>query len=41
MHYREYQNSRDLAWQILIRENVTQLPVMVGHLCRGMGIRLR
>lgn len=41
MHYREYQNSRDLAWQILIQENVTQLPVMVGQLCRGMGIRLR
>lgn len=41
MHYREYQNSRDLAWQILIRENVTQLPVMVGQLCRGMGIRIK
>lgn len=38
MDYRQYQNSRDLAWQILIREHVTQLPVMVGQLCRQMGI---
>ena len=41
MKYRDYQNSRDLAWQVLIRENVTQLPVMVGQLCRGMGIQVR
>lgn len=41
MHYRDYQNSRDLAWQVLIRENVTELPVMVGQLCRGMGIPVR
>ena len=41
MNYKEYRNSRDLAWEILIRENVTQLPVMVGQLCRGMGIPLR
>lgn len=41
MHYKDYQNSRDLAWQVLIRENVTQLPVMVGQLCRGMGIQVR
>lgn len=41
MNYREYQNSRDLAWDILIRENVTELPVMVGQLCKRMGIRVR
>ena len=41
MNYKEYRNSRNLAWEILIRENVTQLPVMVGQLCRGMGIPLR
>ena len=41
MNYRDYQNSRDLAWEILIRENVTQLPVMVGQLCKSMGIRVR
>lgn len=41
MHYREYQRSRDLTWEILIRENVRSLPVMVGPLCRQMGIRVR
>lgn len=41
MHYREYQNSRDLAWEILIRENVASLPVMVGQLCHRIGIRVR
>ncbi len=38
MDYREYKNSRDLAWQILINEGVAELPVKVGALCRGMGI---
>lgn len=38
MDYRDYKNSRDLAWQILINEGVTELPVKVGTLCRGMGI---
>ncbi len=38
MNYRDYKNSRDLAWQILINEGVTELPVKVGALCRGMGI---
>lgn len=41
MNYKEYQNSRDMAWKILIQENVTQLPVMVGQLCREMGIQIR
>lgn len=40
MDYREYQNSRDLAWRILLQEGVTELPVNVGRLCRGMGIRV-
>lgn len=41
MNYKDYQNSRDLAWQVLIRENVRELPVMVGKLCRQMGIAIR
>ena len=41
LNYREYQNSRDLAWEILIRENITELPVMMGQLCRRMGIPVR
>lgn len=38
MDYRNYQRSRDLAWQVLLQEQVRELPVMVGRLCRGMGI---
>lgn len=38
MNYRDYKDSRDLAWQVLINEKVTELPVKVGTLCRNMGI---
>lgn len=41
MNYKDYKNSRDLAWRVLIHENVTELPVMVGQLCQQMGIRVR
>lgn len=41
MNYREYTASRDLAWQILINEQVAALPVKVSQLCRGMGIRVQ
>lgn len=41
MDYREYKNSRDLAWRVLINEGVTELPVKVGALCRNMGIAVR
>lgn len=40
MDYSEYKNSRDLAWQVLINEGVAELPVMVGKLCKNMGIRV-
>ena len=40
MDYKDYKVSRDLAWRILINEDVRALPVMVGKLCRGMGIRV-
>lgn len=40
MDYREYKKSRDLAWEILLREGVRELPVSVGKLCRGMGIQM-
>ena len=41
MDYKKYQVSRNLAWEILLREGVTELPVQVGALCRSMGIRLK
>lgn len=40
MNYKDYQNSRDMAWKILLQENVTELPVKVGDLCRQMGIKI-
>lgn len=41
MNYKEYKNSRDLAWRVLINEGVTDLPIKVVKLCEGMGIAVR
>lgn len=41
MNYRNYQKSRDLAWRILLQENVRELPVNIVGLCRQMGIQVR
>lgn len=41
MNYKNYQKSRDLAWKVLLQENVTELPVNVVALCRQMGIRVQ
>lgn len=38
MRYTDYTASRDLTWEIMIREGITALPVMVGDLCKQMGI---
>lgn len=38
MDYTKYKISRDLAWQILLNEGVTELPVRVTALARDMGI---
>lgn len=38
MNYKAYKKSRDLAWNILINENITSLPIKVSALCRQMGI---
>lgn len=40
MNYKRYKVSRDLAWQILLREHVCALPVSVSALACGMGIRV-
>ena len=40
MNYSDYKASRDLAWRVLLNENVTELPVKVGAICRRMGIRV-
>ena len=41
MDYKKYQVSRDLAWQILLNEGVTELPVDIVKLCHSMGIRVQ
>lgn len=41
MDYREYKNSRDLAWRILINEQIKELPIMIVQLCRSMGIQVQ
>jgi len=40
LNYKDYQKSRDIAWRVLINEKVTELPVRVTALCRGMGIQV-
>ncbi|WNX85726.1 ImmA/IrrE family metallo-endopeptidase [Agathobaculum sp. NTUH-O15-33] len=37
MKYRIYQESRNAAWDLLIKEQVRTLPVQVGAICRHMG----
>lgn len=41
MNYSEYQNSRNLAWEVLLRERVTSLPVKISRICRQMGVQVR
>lgn len=41
MDYTKYKVSRDLAWQILLNEGITELPVKIGPLCKQMGIPVR
>lgn len=38
MLYSDYKNSRDLAWEILLQENVTTLPIGMVRLCGRMEI---
>lgn len=40
MLYTDYQASRDLAWEILIREGVAELPVSMMKLCRNLGVTI-
>lgn len=36
-----YVKSRNLAWQVLIDNNINKLPVDLGAICKSMGIKLR
>ncbi len=41
MNYKRYKISRNLAWEILYREKVCELPVNMTALCKSMGIALK
>lgn len=41
MDYNDYKKSRDIAWQILIREQVSELPVSVSRICHNMRIPIK
>lgn len=41
MDYKNYKESRDIAWGLLIKYNVKSLPVKISEICRGEGIRIR
>ena len=36
-----YRYSRDLAWQVLIKNNISALPVKVKKLCKSVGVKVR
>ena len=41
MRYDEYKISRNLAWEILLQEHITKLPVSVSGICKNMGIKIK
>ncbi len=41
MLYNEYKVSRDLAWEVLINEHITELPISISAICKNMGISIR
>lgn len=41
MDYKKYQNSRNAAWEMLIDQQVCELPVRISKLCRNIGIEVR
>lgn len=40
MNYKKYKISRNLAWEVLLQEEVNKLPVSTSGLCRQMGVTL-
>lgn len=41
MRYDEYKVSRNLAWKILLQEQITELPISVSGICKNMGIKIK
>lgn len=40
MSYKEYQNARDAAWQLLLDCGVDRLPVNLSLICRRLGVKV-
>lgn len=38
MDYADYRQSRDMTWRLLLKHDVTALPVRVGAICRAEGL---
>ena len=36
MNYKDYKSTRDLVWEILIRERISKLPALLSALCRNV-----
>ena len=41
MNYKDYQNARNLSWNILIQESITELPINIVALCKRLGIAVK
>lgn len=41
MQYERYKQARNLSWEVLIRNNIQELPVKIVPICRSYGIRVR
>ena len=40
MNYSKYQKSRDLSWEVLIKNNISELSVKVSSICSHMNIKV-
>lgn len=41
MNYKEYQRVRNLSWTILVRENISELPINIILLCKNLDIKVK
>jgi Zn-dependent peptidase ImmA (M78 family) len=41
MDYKQYQKSRNMSWEILVKENIKELPVNIVELCHKLGIAVK
>lgn len=41
MDYKDYQQARNMSWEILIQENIRELPINIVELCHSLGIEMK